>query len=104
MRGLPPARRGEAVYSVYAIRSTGANRIYIGHSNNIEKRLKEHNAEYVKSTSNDGPWKVVAVQNTETRNEARWIESRLKRSRGGRVKWLGEHSVEEIQITEESMA
>ena len=89
------------MYSVYAIRGTSVNRIYVGHCNDIERRLKEHNTGYVKSTSSDGHWNVVAIQNTETRDEARWIERRLKRSRGAKIKWLVDHSIREVQLDKE---
>jgi predicted GIY-YIG superfamily endonuclease len=43
---------------------------------------------YVRSTRNDRPWELIALEEVKTINEARWIENGLKRSRGKRIKWL----------------
>jgi putative endonuclease len=76
------------MYLVYAIRSLSKERIYIGHTNNFEKRLQYHNSGYVKSTSNARPWILLASEEFETRNKARWFERELKRSKGKRKKWI----------------
>ena len=70
---------------VYAISSLRVHRIYIGYTSNIDKRLKYHNSGYVKSTSRDKPWKLIALEQLATREEARWIEYSLKKSKGNIV-------------------
>jgi hypothetical protein len=54
-------------------------------------RLKRHNAGYVKSTCKECPWELIGVQHVNERNEARWIERRLKDSLGRREAWLREN-------------
>jgi putative endonuclease len=81
------------VYHVYAISSLSAKRIYIGHTANIDERLKYHNSGYVKSTSRDRPWKLVASEQLSTRDEARWVEYSLKKSQGKRTKWLEQNKI-----------
>jgi putative endonuclease len=76
------------MYNVYAISSLSVPRIYVGHTNNIEKRLKYHNSGYVRSTSQARPWKLLAIEKFETRDQARWIEYSLKKSKGRRTKWI----------------
>lgn len=82
------------MYNVYAIQSVISKRIYIGHSNNIDARLKYHNFGYVKSTAKDKPWRIVATEQVEGRDEARWLELSLKKSRGKRLKWIKKHRIE----------
>ena len=36
----------------------------------------------------DVPWKLVAIEEFQTRSQAMWKETELKNSRGKRVKWL----------------
>ena len=76
------------MYAVYAIKSLLSNRIYLGQTNNIERRVREHNAKVVKSTKADCPWEIIAVQQFDKRNDARWKERQLKKSKGIRDKWL----------------
>ena len=73
---------------VYAIRSMKKDRIYIGQTADIDARMKYHNSGYVKSTRKDRPWRLVAFETIESKNEARWLERALKRSRGKRLRWI----------------
>ena len=76
------------MFYIYAIESLASKRIYIGITNDKEKRLQYHNSGYVKSTAKDRQWKLVALEKVETRSEARWKERSLKKSRGKRTKWI----------------
>ena len=75
---------------MYAIQSEVSNRIYIGQTDCIERRIQEHNDGRVKSTKHGRPWKIVATEFFLDPSQARWFESSLKRSRGKRMKWLDE--------------
>jgi len=44
----PEGSTFEAMFNVYAIESVASKRIYIGHTNDIDVRLKYHNSEYEK--------------------------------------------------------
>jgi predicted GIY-YIG superfamily endonuclease len=81
------------MFCVYAIESLAIKRIYIGHTNHINARLKYHNSGYVKSTAKDRPWRLVALEKVESKDEARWIERSLKKSRGKRVKWIEKNRI-----------
>ncbi|MBM4340827.1 MAG: GIY-YIG nuclease family protein [Deltaproteobacteria bacterium] len=81
------------MFCVYAIESVAKKRVYIGHTNSIDNRLKYHNSGYVKSTSKDMPWRLVAVERIEGKDQARWIERSLKKSRGKRLKWMDKNRV-----------
>jgi len=66
------------VYYIYAIKSTIDNRIYIGFTENLEKRIKEHNQGKTKSTKGFRPWSLIYYETTETRIEARKREKYFK--------------------------
>ena len=80
------------MYWVYAIKNQTNGRIYIGQTANLEKRLATHNAGKVPSTKLDRPWSIIAYEEFNTREEARWQEFNLKKSKGKRLKWLQANS------------
>ena len=82
------------IYIVYAIESEVVKRIYMGHTSDINARLKYHNSGYVKSTAKDKPWRLVALEEINSKDEARWVERSLKDSRGKRLKWLEKNRLE----------
>jgi putative endonuclease len=73
---------------IYALQSIANGRIYVGQTNDINKRLHCHNEGYVKSTSDGRPWELVALEKVESVSQARWKEKELKKSLGKRIKWL----------------
>ena len=75
-------------FCVYAIQSEVSDKIYLGQTDHLERRFKEHNNGRVKSTRAEVPWKILAVEFFNDRSQARWCESSLKRSKGKRLKWL----------------
>ena len=72
------------MYYVYAIKSTERNYIYVGLTNNIDRRLHEHNSGYNKTTRPYAPYKVIYSESFETRKEARSKEKYLKGTTGKR--------------------
>ena len=75
------------MFFVYAIQSA-SGRIYIGQTADVAKRLSLHNAGAVHSTKGDRLWVLFKIQEFDTREQARYFEWCLKRSRGKRKKWL----------------
>ena len=87
---LPAGRRGRQeigrrsytinnlMYCVYSIKSRGKNYIYVGITNDIERRTNEHNKGWVKTTRSFAPFKTVLVEKYPTRIEAREREKYLK--------------------------
>ncbi len=63
---------------VYAIRSEVRNYIYVGMTNNIERRLKEHNNGENRSTKAYKPFVLIYTETFQTRVEAREKEKYLK--------------------------
>ena len=77
----------------YAIQSEISNRVYIGQTDDLYRRLKEHNDGRVKSTKQEIPWKILAIEFFYERSKARWCEGCLKKSRGKRFEWVGKNRV-----------
>jgi putative endonuclease len=44
------------MFSTYILESEKSGGWYIGHSNDPERRILEHNSGHTKSTKNKGPW------------------------------------------------
>jgi putative endonuclease len=75
------------MYCVYVIRSQSSRKTYIGHTQNLEKRLREHNdpdchsSKFTKRFS--GPWVLVYSESYNTRSEAfrreRWLKTGVGR-------------------------
>jgi putative endonuclease len=74
-------------FCVYAIQNQ-SGRIYIGQTMDFSNRLLMHNKGAVLSTLADRPWHVLKIEEFATRDQARYFERQLKKSRGKRQKWL----------------
>ncbi len=77
---------------VYVLESEATRRRYIGHTDNLERRLAEHNCPEHNArkftTRNQGRWRLVHDERYGTRAEAmrreRWLKSGVGRA------WLNE--------------
>jgi len=65
-------------FTVYAIKSKTDNRIYVGFTSNLERRLKEHNNGQTRSTKAYKPWVLIYQEQINTRTEAREKEKFFK--------------------------
>ena len=81
------------IFVVYAIESRSTERIYVGQTAEVDRRLKQHNAGQVQSTKSGRPWLLVASESFPNRSLARWQEYILKRSLGARTKWIADQAV-----------
>lgn len=71
---------------VYILTSTLTNKTYVGHTNDLERRLKEHNAGRSTFSSRYVPWSVLHSEDLGTENEAIMKEKYLKSAAGRR--WI----------------
>jgi len=71
------------MYNVYILKSLKNSRHYIGHTENLEKRLIEHNKGDVRSTKNGKPWKVIYTETYESKADAYKRELEIKSYKGG---------------------
>ena len=70
------------MYFVYVLRSLVFERFYVGMTEDVERRIREHNSEKTKSTKFYAPWSLVFVEKCENRIEARKREKFLKGGSG----------------------
>jgi len=66
------------VYFVYVLKSNKNSRLYKGMTNDLKRRIYEHNLGKNKSTRPYRPWTLVYFESFETRVEARSREKYLK--------------------------
>jgi putative endonuclease len=70
------------VFYVYVLRSQKTGRRYVGFCENIDDRLRRHNAGESKATSHGIPWMLFHVEEFLTRSEAMSRERYYKTGRG----------------------
>ena len=68
-------------YFAYILESEKDSSYYIGHTEDLEKRIIYHNEGKSKYTSRKMPWKVVYYETFKTRKEAHERERFLKKQR-----------------------
>ena len=74
------------MFTVYILKSQNFPKFYTGQTNNLELRLKQHNAGNSTYSSRYGPWKVVYTEQLASREEAVAREKYLKTAAGRR--WI----------------
>ena len=74
------------MYFVYVLRSLKNKRFYIGSTNNLTRRLFEHNKGKSKYTRNTKPFELIYTETYATRKEAIAREIALKGGQGRQ--WL----------------
>lgn len=73
----------QLMYSVYILKSTTTGKYYIGMTENIERRLKEHNSGKTTSTKGRGPWEIAYREECADRASAWKRERQIKSYKGG---------------------
>jgi len=66
------------MYYVYVIKSLKDGKIYVGHTNNLIKRFKEHNQGYEKATRPRRPFKLIYYEASNILYDAVLREKSLK--------------------------
>ncbi len=82
------------MHYVYLLKSINKEEYYLGSTNDLKKRLVEHNAGNVISTKRYSPWRVIYYEAYLTESLARKRESRLKHH-GNSMKELKNRNTEE---------
>ncbi len=71
------------MYFVYIIRSLKNNKYYIGYTNNLKRRIKEHNHNNTRSLINKGPFVLIYNEKYNSVTEAKKREKQIKSYKGG---------------------
>jgi len=72
------------MYYVYVIKSQKTNKLYFGFSNNLKRRLQEHNAGKSNYTRRFRPWDLIYYEAYLIEKDARKREVFLKSGSGKR--------------------
>jgi putative endonuclease len=72
------------MYHVYAIYNAQAKKFYIGQTEDLDKRLQEHNNHLLGGYTArfDGEWQLIYKEMVDTRQQALSREKQLKSFRG----------------------
>jgi putative endonuclease len=70
-------------YWVYILRSVKDGRYYVGFTENVEERLRFHNAGLQRSTRARVPFKLVHCEDFELKSDALKREKQIKSYKGG---------------------
>ena len=73
------------MYFVYAIKSQNHNWIYVGITDDINRRLKQHNSGHNKSTKPYAPFDLIYTEECIDRPSAR-IREKYFKSSGGKTR------------------
>ncbi|NTU95988.1 MAG: GIY-YIG nuclease family protein [Bacteroidales bacterium] len=71
------------MYFVYILKSLKVLRYYIGSSENVARRLSDHNSGKVKSTKAYRPWKIVHTETYDSKTDALKREKQIKSYKSG---------------------
>ena len=71
--------------ALYILRSESSGRFYVGSTDDMERRLSEHQRGQTPSTRGRGPWKLVYTEKFATLLEARRRELEIKRWKSARL-------------------
>jgi putative endonuclease len=74
------------MFYVYVIKSLKNGRFYTGSTNNINKRIEEHNSGKSEATKNIRPFEVCLIEEYKTRSEACKRERFFKTGKGREVR------------------
>ena len=66
------------MFYVYVLKSIKDNNLYLGFTNNLERRIKEHNRGFVSSTKFRKPFELIYVEGYKSEKDARNRENNLK--------------------------
>ncbi len=72
-------------YYVYTIQSQKNKDLYVGYTNDLRGRIKEHNAGLNFSTKPYRPWQIIHYEAYLNENDAKRREKYLKSSQGARL-------------------
>ncbi len=71
------------MFTTYVLYSSKVQKKYTGHTNDLDRRIKEHNLGLLGiSTKNKGPWVLIYSEQFNTRSEAILREKELKTGKG----------------------
>ena len=77
-------------FFTYILFSNSKNKFYVGSTNDLQRRLLEHNSKQTKSTKFGVPWELIYFKESDTKSNATRLESIIKKR--GIKRYLLDHS------------
>lgn len=71
------------MFTVYILKNSLTGRHYIGSTNNLVKRVSEHNRGHTRSTRQKGQWEIIYKEHYDELLPARRRERQIKSYKGG---------------------
>ena len=76
-------------FFTYILFSEKLNKHYIGHTNDIDRRISEHNSSHCSSTKFGVPWRLIYSKEFPTNSEAIILELKLKSMKNKKyIEWF----------------
>ena len=66
------------MYTVYILFSIRLNRYYVGYTNDLGRRIREHNRKKGKYTDGGIPWEIVYTEEYSGKGDAMFREKAIK--------------------------
>lgn len=76
---LAPHPESYIMFCVYLIKAKKDNSLYIGYTNDLKRRLAEHNNNQGVYTRNKGPYEVIYFECYKSMKDAKYRETQLKK-------------------------
>jgi putative endonuclease len=67
------------MFYVYILYSSSLEKFYVGSSDNVAKRIDQHNSGRGNFTSKGSPWELIVTIECKSRSEAIALETRIKK-------------------------
>jgi putative endonuclease len=82
---MPGSETSSMFFYVYVLESGKNKNLYIGYTNNLRKRIKEHNQGFTKSTRPFLPWHLIYYEACLNEKDAKRREKYFKTNQGRRL-------------------
>ncbi len=76
---IAPHPESYIMFCVYVIKSKKDSSIYIGYTDNLKRRLTEHNKNQSNYTKGKGPYDLVYFEGYKSMKDAKYRETQLKK-------------------------
>lgn len=80
---MTPCKMFLLMFKAYILKNSLTGKHYIGSTNDLLRRIAEHNRGQTKSTKRKGVWKIIYTEEYSTALEAKRREKLIKSYKGG---------------------
>lgn len=84
LRAISPSLEKDMFY-VYVLKSEKDNKLYIGYTADLKRRIFEHNTKIEQSTKSRAPFQLIYYEAYLSQKDAKYRESQLKKFSGSYI-------------------